>query len=211
MTGPPEAPEAINDEDQAKQSAEACLPVLLERMKSPKPPSAVLVACYSEHPLVSMLKEKVADPTFVALGIFEASIDAAVEVIKPGEKFGIITTGKAWEPLLTDGALKILGEKEDDDVEPDCFAGVIGTGLSVLELYREEDKDVTRLMAEAAKELVAKGATAICLGCAGMSGLEQTVQNTVTEEGKSPKAKVIDGVRAGIQALRDQMVKVKAG
>lgn len=134
MTGGPSAPAAINNEEEAQQSADACLPLILERMKAPNPPSAVLVACYSEHPLVEMLKKEISDPAFRALGIFEASVSAALQIIKPGEKFGIVTTGKDWEPILTDGVLKILSEK-DDDTEPDSFAGVLGTGLGVLELH----------------------------------------------------------------------------
>jgi Asp/Glu/hydantoin racemase len=208
VTGPPSAPAAINNGVQAQQSADACLPIILERMNAPNPPSAVLVACYSEHPLVAMLQKEIKTADFRALGIFEASVAAALETIKPGEKWGIVTTGKDWEPLLTDGALKILSER-DDDSEPDSFAGVIGTGLGVLELHDGDAEDVKSSMTQAAKQLVAKGAAAICLGCAGMSGLDEIVQNAVREEGKPDRVKVIDGVRYGVQALRAQVSESK--
>ncbi|PVG02462.1 hypothetical protein CPB86DRAFT_580306 [Serendipita vermifera] len=201
MTGPSSSPASINDEEDALQSAQACLPIILERMNQENAPSGVLVACYSDHPLVDMLKKDVTRPGFHTLDIFEASIKAAVKSIKPSEKFGVVTTGKAWEPLLTDGALRMLSEG-GDDVEPDSFAGVVGTGLGVLELHNGDSSNVQTLMAQAAKDLVSKGAAAICLGCAGMSGLEAIVDSAVNTDDSAKKVKVIDGVKAGIEILR---------
>lgn len=200
MTGPPTSPAAINNEDEAQLSAEACLPVILERMKQPDPPLGVLVACYSDHPLVPRLKQEVAQPTgFHVLGIFEASIAAALDAIKSGEKFGIVTTGKDWEPILTEGVFNYFESAED--AEPDSFAGVIGTGLGVLELHDGDAGNVQTLMAQAAKELVAKQAAAICLGCAGMSGLEKTVEDAVNDGDAKKKVAVIDGVKHGVEQL----------
>jgi Asp/Glu/hydantoin racemase len=177
--------------------------MVLARMNQENAPSGVLVACYSDHPLVDMLKKDVTRPGFHTLDIFEASIKAAVKSIKPSEKFGVVTTGKAWEPLLTDGALRMLSEGSlGDDVEPDSFAGVVGTGLGVLELHEGDSSNVKSLMAQAAKELVSKGAAAICLGCAGMSGLEAIVDSAVNTDDSAKKVLVIDGVKAGIEILR---------
>lgn len=198
MTGPPASPAAINNEDEARLSAEACLPAILERMSQPDPPSAVLVACYSDHPLVTQLRKEVAQP-FHVLGIFEASITGALNVIKPGEKFGIVTTGKDWEPILTDGVFEYFESAEE--AEPDSFAGVIGTGIGVLELHDGDAENVQTLMAQAARDLVSKQATAICLGCAGMSGLQKTVEDAVNEEGAKKQVAVIDGVKHGIEQL----------
>jgi len=202
MTGPSSSPAAINNENEAQQSAEACLPGILERMGQPDPPSAVLVACYSDHPLVSRLRREVARPSgFHVLGIFEASLNAALKSIKPGEQFGIVTTGKDWEPVLTDGVLQYLMNEGAEDAEPDSFAGVIGTGLGVLELHGGDSGNVQTLMAQAAKALVRRGARAICLGCAGMSGLEGAVESAVNEERSRRKVAVIDGVQHGIKQL----------
>ncbi|KAG8750429.1 hypothetical protein FRC14_000502 [Serendipita sp. 396] len=203
MTGPSSSVEAINDEEGALISAEACLPLLVERMNQPNPPNAVLVACYSDHPLVGMLKKEISRPELQVMGIFEASVESAVKTIKPGEKFGIVTTGKAWEPLLTDGVHQILGEM--DDAEPDCFAGVIGTGLGVLEFHGGETEAVHASMSQAAQELVTKGAMAICLGCAGMSGLDVVIAKAVNEEDHPDRIKVIDGVKAGVELLKARL------
>lgn len=64
-------------------------------------------------------------------------------------------------------------------------------------------------MAQAAKDLAAKGVAAICLGCAGMSGLDEVVHNAVNEEGKPERVKVIDGVKYGVEALRAEVTKPK--
>jgi len=210
MTGPASSPAAINNEDEAQQSAEACLPVILERMNQPDPPSAILVACYSDHPLVPRLRKEVALPSgFHVLGIFEASINAALESIKPGEKFGVVTTGKDWEPVLTEGVLQYLNEGAED-AEPDSFAGVIGTGLGVLDLHGGDTGNVQTLIAQAAKELAGKGARAVCLGCAGMSGLERTIEDAVNEEGSKKKIVVIDGVQHGIKQLVALITDIQA-
>jgi Asp/Glu/hydantoin racemase len=211
MTGPASSPPTINNEDDAQQSAKACLPVILERMNQPDPPSAILVACYSDHPLVPQLRREVARPSgFHVLGIFEASINAALKSIKPGEKFGVITTGKDWEPILTEGVLQYLNETAED-AEPDSFAGVIGTGLGVLDLHGGDAGNVQTSMAQAAKELASKGGTrAICLGCAGMSGLERIIEDVINEEGSKKKVVVIDGVRHGIKQLVALITDIQA-
>lgn len=207
MTGPPSSPQAINNDDDAQKSAQVCLPLLLNRMRQPNPPSAILVACYSDHPLVRLFNSMVSNISKVsnaptlglrAMGILEASVIKALESIQPNEKFGIITTGKDWEPLLSQAVISLLGESNRDR-----FAGVIGTGLGVLEFHGGDPTNVEKLMAQAAVELTSRGATAICLGCAGMSGLHSNLWNAVNEKDKPEKVKVIDGVIAGVQLLQD--------
>ena len=67
-----------------------------------------LVGCYSQHPMVPWLKEKVAGNKMVT-GIFEASVAASLQMIRPQEKFGIVSTGKVWEELLTEAVAAMLG------------------------------------------------------------------------------------------------------
>lgn len=55
-------------------------------------------------------------------------------------------------------------------------------------------------MKEATKRLLVKGAVAICLGCAGMAGMDQTVREACVEklgEKDGQRVKIIDGVVAG--------------
>ena len=56
-------------------------------------------------------------------------------------------------------------------------------------------------MKDATKRILDKGAKAICLGCAGMAGLDETVREACVEQmGKAEgeRIKIIDGVVAGV-------------
>lgn len=200
FTGPPSAPPAINDEETSAQSTSACLPALLESSALEKY-SAFLIACYSDHPLVDRLREHTSKPV---LGIMQASIVQALALAHRDDKFGIVTTGAQWEPLLTPAVLSFLGST---DVAKSRFAGVITTGLGVLDLHAADHQLVTDRMSNASKMLVNKRATVICLGCAGMAGMEETIQNAVRGSGK--KVWVVDGVKAGISILSG-LVKVSS-
>lgn len=131
------------------------------------------------------------------MGIFEASILYAMLRTNSTGKFGIITTGKAWEPVLSEGVHTILGSKESAR-----FAGVIGTGLGVLELHIDGEGAVKRRMGEAAVQMAGRGASAICLGCAGMSGLEDAITSAIKTSKAAESVRIVDGVVAGVQFLR---------
>lgn len=68
------------------------------------------------------------------------------------------------------------------------------------ELHRTAKEEVDRRMKAATKRLLAKGATAICLGCAGMAGMDVTVHEACIEqlgEAAGGRVKIVDGVVAG--------------
>lgn len=67
---------SINDLSDAALSATHALPLLLPLLKVH---DAFLVACYSPHPLVQELKSRTRKPV---IGIFEASIAAAVQMLR---------------------------------------------------------------------------------------------------------------------------------
>ncbi|KZS97059.1 hypothetical protein SISNIDRAFT_437020 [Sistotremastrum niveocremeum HHB9708] len=200
FTGPEGAPPAINDDETSVQSTAACLPLLLES-HALETYSAFLIACYSDHSLVDRLRKHTSKPV---LGIMQASIVQALALAHRDDKFGIVTTGAQWEPLLTPAVLSFLGSS---DIAQSRFAGVITTGLGVLDLHAADPQLVTERMSNASKILVDRGATVICLGCAGMAGMEQTIQNAVRGSGK--KVWVVDGVKAGVSILAD-LVKVSS-
>jgi len=78
------------------------------------------------------------------------------------------------------------------------FVRVLCTGYTAAELHGETNRNqVQRAMAEAAQKLVRDDhCDTIILGCAGMTGLEQTVREAV---GKN--VTIIDGVVAGVHML----------
>ncbi|BGP39758.1 hypothetical protein JCM10450v2_003728 [Rhodotorula kratochvilovae] len=177
--------------------------------------SAVLIACYSVHPLVSLLAAHYASlpgPARPVLGIFEASLLTSLALLHaPEDRFGIVTTGAVWEGILSAGVHDFLGVR-GEDAQVERFAGVETTGLSAVELHDLPAAEVEQRMKDAVKRLIARARgddgkgrlRAVCLGCAGMAGLEATVRAACVEElGEEEGAKVhiVDGVKAGYTIL----------
>ncbi|KAG8742859.1 hypothetical protein FRC10_000838 [Ceratobasidium sp. 414] len=194
FTGPPECPKSIDDEEGCYSSASTCLPLLLPAVQAHQY-DAYLVACYSGHPLPNLLRATSGNK-IPCLGIFEASIIHALAKTGPGEKFGIITTGQVWVPLLTDALHNFLGVSSTSR-----FAGVVSTGYSATELHDVPQAEVYAKIGQGARELVEEhGARVICLGCAGMAGMEKAIWEGLGSQW-GDKVQIIDGVQAGISLL----------
>ena len=144
-----------------------------------------LIACYSAHPLVECLREMTSKPV---MGIFQASIFWALSL---GGRFGIVSTNQRWDYILTKSVHDLIGSNPS-------FARVLCTVYSAAEVHGEQHRNqVQRAMAEAAQRLVREDkCDIIILGCAGMTGLEQTVREAV---GKT--VTIIDAVVAGVHML----------
>ncbi|KZT60238.1 hypothetical protein CALCODRAFT_429848 [Calocera cornea HHB12733] len=167
FTGPTGAPPSIDDTPTSLQSTAACLPALEPLLGKH---DGFLVACYSAHPLVPELRRRTRKPV---IGIFDSSVTHSLLL---ADRFGIVTTGPGWEPLLTLAVRDFLGGQSER------FVGVMTTGLGVLELHAAPREEVNKRMGEAAKELVRRGAGAIALGCAGMVGLGEAIGEAVGRE-----------------------------
>ncbi|KAJ6262170.1 hypothetical protein Dda_2975 [Drechslerella dactyloides] len=151
---PPSAPASINDSESSARSADACLPTLISFLPHH---AGFVVACYSEHPLVPLLRQYTKKPV---VGIFEASITHALLLKGPGG-WGIVTTGKIWEDLLSIGVGNFVGE------EGNGFEGVESTGMTATELHSVEEDEVKSRIGEAVVRLVGRGdVRVICLGVA---------------------------------------------
>lgn len=213
FTAPSQAPASINNEEDALESAKIILPLLtsLERY------NGFLIGCYSVHPLVPMLRERV-DPYYDdgipkhVVGIFEASVSTALGLLshptgthhsENHQKFGILSTGKYWEKALTDGVMEYIGF--DNPKHCGSFKGVETTGLSASELHTMPKDEVRKRMKEATKRLVRDGdVSVVCLGCAGMAGMDEMVSEACIEElgpSKGRRIHIVDGVKAGIGML----------
>ncbi|KAI9878874.1 MAG: hypothetical protein M1830_010284 [Pleopsidium flavum] len=205
----PTGPASINDAEDATLSTTHTLPHLLPLLAHH---STFLIACYSAHPLVPALKTHTSKPV---LGIFEASVTAALQLLNDGEKFGIVSTGQVWEGLLTNAVCEFLGfpyphpqpyRREGGERQAGArFAGVETTGLTASDLHNLPVAEVEERMREAAMRLVRGGDVGVlCLGCAGMVGMERVVRGACVEVlgGERGRAvKVVDGVVAGVGAL----------
>merc|ERR1712000_101337 len=80
-TAPPEAPSSINDDNDIEASTNAVVTSLAKGAADFNQYDAMLVACYSVHPLVQKLSH--AFPRAAVTGIFEASILTAQLLLRP--------------------------------------------------------------------------------------------------------------------------------
>lgn len=191
---------SINNEDDAATSAEHCIPHLRKLYGDF---DAFLVCCYSKHPLVSILSHELSGIKGKKVtGIFEASLWEAKKS-SSGPKFGIVSTGQQWQEILNEAVLGELGDKEMSA----RFAGTETTGFDANELHTAPAAEVGERMKAAVKRLLAGGATAICLGCAGMAGMDSTVRQACVEalgEDKGNDVRIIDGVLSGVSLLHTE-------
>lgn len=142
---------------------------------------AFILACYSDPLAVYAIREVSIKPI---LGIAEASIYTACML---GSQFSIITTNDRWKPLLQEAVHKY-------GVAPKC-ASVRTTGMHVAALENQKEGNVEDLIeAEAEAAVKEDGAEVICLGCAGMSGLDKKLQQKLG-------VPVLDGVVCALKLL----------
>jgi len=142
---------------------------------------AFVIACYSDHPTIYAAREITNKPV---IGIAEASMYMACML---GYKFSVVTTNAEWKPLLWD-AVRHYG------LEGRC-ASVRTTGMAVLELEAASPDDAYAMILDAGrKAVVDDGAEVICLGCAGMAGLDKKLEAELD-------VPVIDGVVAALKFL----------
>ncbi|KAH4843461.1 hypothetical protein HBI26_215970 [Parastagonospora nodorum] len=194
----PSGPKSINNEDDAAESVTHCLPALRQLLDRH---DGFLVACYSQHPLVPLLKNEPAIKSSrkPVTGIFEASVGTSLQLIHPDEAFGIVSTGKVWEDILSQATEAFLGTASKR------FAGVETTGLNATDLHDAPPDEVRKRMKEAVKRLLKKGNVgAVCLGCAGMAGMDKMVREACVEElgdVDGQRVRIVDGVVAGVAWL----------
>ncbi|HEY3345462.1 MAG TPA: aspartate/glutamate racemase family protein [Anaerolineaceae bacterium] len=142
---------------------------------------AVAIACYSDHPTIYALREITDKPV---IGIAEASMYMACML---GQRFSVVTTNREWEPLLWD-AVRHYGLAER------C-ASVRTTGMPVLALESASPAETYAMILKAARQAVElDGAEVICLGCAGMTGLDKDLEVDLS-------IPVIDGVISALKLL----------
>jgi allantoin racemase len=104
-----------------------------------------------------------------------------------GYKFSVVTTNREWEPLLWD-AVRHYGLAER------C-ASVRSTGMPVLALESASPEKTYEMIADAARQAIeADGAEVICLGCAGMTGLDKKLEADLG-------LPVVDGVISALKFL----------
>nr|WOD46170.1 hypothetical protein [Trichoderma atroviride] len=213
-TAPEQAPASIDNQQGIDASVEAVTndPEFMPWFRS-RAFDAVLVACFSVHPLVTQLAHSL-KPVPV-IGIFEASILNVLPLIPMAEadraqkqrKWGIVTTGAFWETHLSNGVAAFLGSSTASSSFNDPrFAGVFSTGLNAGDFHTLYPYEIDERLREATKRLLSSGdITCVVMGCGGMGGLQDMIRTIVIEEYGRERAKdvyIVDGVRAGVLQLQ---------
>ncbi|MEM7127226.1 MAG: aspartate/glutamate racemase family protein [Chloroflexota bacterium] len=141
----------------------------------------IVIACYSDHPAIYAAREITNKPV---IGIAEATMYMACML---GHQFSIVTTNKEWEPLLWD-AVRHYG------LATRC-ASVRSTGLPVLALESMSEDETYAMIHSAAQDAIEHDeAEVICLGCAGMAGIDKQLEAALG-------IPVLDGVVCALKFL----------
>lgn len=188
-----------------------------------------LVACYSAHPLVGLLKDAIQNyedahptaPRKYVTGIFEASVLSSLSLISAfqltsgpdkvpaRDTFGIVSTGNVWETELSRAVTDMLLKPDDNanSASSARFAGVATTGLTAVELHTTSAEEVRRRVSDATEQLLRNSSDpvgAVCMGCAGMAGMEEAVREGCFRaygQQLGNRVKIVDGVVAGAGML----------
>jgi allantoin racemase len=159
----------------------SCAPTLELALSRLADTDAFVIACFSDHSTVYALREVTDKPV---IGIAEASLYFACML---GHQFSIVTTDEAWEPLLWQ-AVRHYGLAER------C-ASVRSTRLPVLALESASPEETYQIILKTSRLAIeADGAEVICLGCAGMSGLDKRLEAEL-------QVPVVDGVVAALKLM----------
>lgn len=124
--------------------------------------------------------------TAPVVSILEASLLMGSSL---GGRVGILTTSPRWEPLL-ERDITAMG------LSNKIAAGVVSSGLAVLDLEELPRSSVIKVLCTAAADVLQdrRGADVIILGCSGMAGLEAAIA-----EACQPGLVVLDPVRCGLE------------
>ncbi|KAL4770278.1 tubulin-domain-containing protein [Aspergillus nidulans var. acristatus] len=173
-----------------------------------------LVACYSAHPLVGMLREaieKLEDAALLELGptantkkkfvtgIFEGSIVTSLSLVssfqltwdggfgksQAKDTFGIVTTGSSWKVELSNAVSDMLVNSGNHKGSSSRFAGVETTGLTAVELHTTPPEEVRRRIIEATERLIKANSRPVSAICLGCAVGSQFWQQLCLEHGIS--------------------------
>lgn len=142
-----------------------------------EPFDAVVLAGFGE-PGREGLREVVDVP------VLDVTDSAAVFACQLGYRYSVVTTLARSIPSIQEN-LRSAGLL-------DRCASIRATNLSTLELEQDENRTRERLTAEARRAVDEDNAEVICLGCAGMAGLDKELEQALG-------VPVVDGVVAAVK------------
>lgn len=203
----PSGPLVIKTQADMYESTRHCIPLLLQIVDDY---DGFLAACYADHPLVRLLQSYVGSKPVV--GIFDASIEAALTLVSANSKFGILTTGQPFEVLLAEGVKHLLHLQDGEGADRfEHFGGVAASGISLDDSQSKAKAKITM----ATRKLVQNGdIDVICMGGVILAGMESWVHEACEAElglEKGRQVMVVDQMLVGIWTLdaklRHQQIK----
>lgn len=158
---------------------------------------ALLVASYSQHPLINALRESYDVPV---IGLLEGSLYVSRML---GARFGIIASTNRHK-IQTDDAVHMSGLEH-------YYAGCEAVHMSPMEILASASvnqsgalpEEVAKRIAHAARVLVSRGADTLIMGSESMSCLEviRAAKDAIREEDGRRTVNVVDCVEAGVMCL----------
>lgn len=139
---------------------------------------AVLLACFGD-PGLAALREVASVPV---LGLLESAVQAAC---RHGPRFGVVTLGPAWAPMLFEGLL-LLGHPQPEDA-------VVALPFDGLHFQRDPDAALDHIQA-AVKRAADAGVSSVILGGSVLAGFGPRLQSSVP---------LVDPLQAALQSLTE--------
>ncbi|AUW94146.1 hypothetical protein BXT84_09430 [Sulfobacillus thermotolerans] len=173
---PTRGPLSIESERDAWESAWYCMEELGEL---PAEMDAVIVACYSDHPLIPVLRDRLVHKPVI--GILQASLWASANAGIPPL---IVTSGDSWIPVLSN----YLSQRQHEGI-------VRAVHASAADLFANSSATIDAIRTELV-DADPSTPYALCLGCAAMTGLT----SHITPHWSYP---VIDGVEAAADWIKN--------
>lgn len=194
-TGPKESPPQISDINSSNQSLAACLPELSDASSSHFYDlyDGVLIACFSDHPLVEALSSLAAkdNSSTIVMGLLNSSI--AYCSLQVNKAFSILTSNKEWVDILNNS----VESKFLTNQSKKYWMGTVSTDLEVLDLHSPENFNT--ILSIAQKENKDRlGSNLIILGCAGFSALYPKLQEHWRDD---KTVRFVEPVTLGIETL----------
>jgi Asp/Glu/hydantoin racemase len=152
----PHAPQSIDNAVDEVKSASAFWDSGIHKGWKDRTDLAVLVACFSDHPLTGMIRHTF--PKSTVLNILEAGV---IKALAAGQKFGIVTTTEDFVDEFKRAVGNIIGQNNDR------FVGTFATGYTAIQLKTGSQNEIAKRLQVAAETLIRMGATVIILGCSG--------------------------------------------
>ena len=195
----PTGPSIIKTVADMYESTAHCMPLLLEIIDDY---DGFLGACYADHPLTRLLQSYAGDKPVV--GVFDASINAALHLVGPGSKFSILTTGSAFESLLRQGVEQLLRHNEPQLTK---FGGVTASGIGLRDLLPESREQAREKVLAAVTDILRsekRETEVIVMGGVILAGMEDWVHEACElelGEVRGAQIKVVDQLRAAMLTL----------